>query len=416
MWRKVSLKKFKREQKMRKKILALLCVGAMTFSMTGCDDKKDDKKDDKETTEVSTEEIQIDNVEISTEEIIDQDEPTTEENDSYWVTVGCDRTGYVDVPYDWDEHESTADGGALYSLQYLEANEQGLLSIVDNDYGFDAEQYEVEDPANVVIQAYVQEYEEMGGYNVDKDVIVMDSVSFYKSVDCIPEGKLTDYDYYIYTYVAYTNDRFYTLTIEGMDDVIEDVVERAEETFSLGEDVYNDEGNTTQSNPSTSTFTGSSDWESYEVVGDGDSYVLPCDFSEFEANGWSLNDAYSEDVIEYEDYIYVNIERDGNDINIIVANKNSSSDITPTKGQVVGVNIGFELEGTKSSIAGGITLGMSYNDVVNSLGSPDDLYEDDEDDFKILTYYSTDYEDDYFSMLEITVSDGEVTDIDMQHW
>lgn len=414
---------------MRKKIVTFLCVGVMALSLAGCDDKKEDKRE-KETTEVGSDELNVsfpgaDDEDDKTEATTEEPDDTEEEiiADSDWVTGGCDRTGYVDVPAGWKEYEST--NGEAYCLQYYTDEQDGIISLVDNDYGFDAEENNVADPALVVSEHYIEQHEELGATNISTEEVSMAGTTFYKSVDCVPEGTLTDYDYYMYNYVAYDSesDRFYTVTLEGKEDVIEGLDERIEETFSFDgsgagtnavDDDDSDDIDEDDDNAGSANVAGSSDWASYQVIVDGESYTLPCDFSKFEANGWSIAEAYEEDTIPGDDYIYVNIERNGQEADIIISNK-GSNDIKAAEGEVVGVSIDFNLEGTKSCIAGNIGLGSSYKDVISAFGTPDDEYDVD-DESKVLTYTSADSEDDYFSGLEIWITNGEVSEIEIKHW
>ena len=151
---------------MKKKLLTFMCIGMMALSLVGCD--KEDKEDKKETTEATVDfdlpdlnELEDTDESEETEEPASSEEPTTEETiaDDGWVLVGSERTGYVQLPDEWSEHESEADGGEKYSLQYLAPAEDGLVSLIDSDYDFDENQYEVDDPADIVTQAYVEQYE-----------------------------------------------------------------------------------------------------------------------------------------------------------------------------------------------------------------------------------------------------------------
>lgn len=403
---------------MKRRILVCLCAGVMAMSLVGCNDKNNSKKTEK-TTEQTTEDdvdVPVSDPQIDDMPIENTEEPVVTGTD--WVVGGCDRTGYAEVGADWEEHESTAEGGEQYSLQYVSPNEDVLVSLVDNDYGYDAVQHEdIKDPASIVLSGYIDQYEQAGGYNVSTDQIVMDGTVFYRTMDCIPAGGLTDYDYYLYTYVAYVNDRFYTVIVEGMEEAIEEPAERIEDTFSFdgsGSGSVSGTVSGTGDDSGISGITGASDWESYQAVIDGDSYTLPCSFSEFEANGWSVEADYQDEMIDGDDYSFIYIERNGCEASVIIANKGSGS-IPAQNGQVVGVYIDHNLEGTVSYIAGGIELGMDYNDVINTFGTPDDVY-DGGDDYMVLTYTGEEYADDFFSALGITIMDNEVIEIELKHW
>lgn len=396
---------------MRKKILFLLCTGILALSLAGCEDKKDDKKERNEKTEASTEDFKlpIGNGIEKTEEQDPEEPPVTEEpvTDSDWVLGGCEETGYLEVPADWSEHKTTVEDDK-YGLQYTSPAQDGLISVFNNDYNYDAELHDVDDPAQVVINSYIEQYANLGAENIKTEEIMLNGIDFYKSIDYIPAGGLTDYDYYLYTYVTYISyaDRFYSFVIEGDESVIEEPVEKAEETFTISEG--SDDGN---ANTPSGPVTASSDWENYEVVIDGELYTLPCDFSELEAKGWSLDDYYEDERIAYDDYSFVSIVRDGQEIRIVVANQTSESNISAREGQLIGVIFDYQTEEMDCSIAGNITLGKDYDDVVSAFGTPDDVYEDN--DYKVLKY---DSDADYRAGLEITIEGGKVTQIELISW
>lgn len=409
---------------MKKKILTFMCIGMMALSLAGCD--KDEKKDKKETTEATVEfelpdfnEPEETEEPADTEEVADTKEPTTEEavEDDGWVMVGSDRTGYVKLPDDWTEHESEADGGEKYSLQYLAPAEDGLVSLIDSDYDFDENQYEVDDPADIVTQAYVEQYGSMGATNEGVDVAVMDGIGFYKTIDILPAGTYTDYEYVLYTYVAYYDGRFYTVVVEGERSKVEEIAEKVEATYSLtGEENTVSSSNVDNDEIDMPQSEGKTDWETYYANVNGDEYTLPCDFSEFSANGWVLDESCDGETIEYEDYTYAFIDNGDKEFYIVVANNYSETPIAIDEGLVVGVVYDFHSEGMPGNIEGGIGLGTSYDTVIEAYGTPDDIYIDDEDDYKQMTYYGETMATDWYTKLEIIVEDGIVTKIEMKHW
>ena len=416
---------------MKKKFLTLICVSIMALSLVGCDKEKKDDKKEKETTEASMD-FEFPGFDTSNEsEETDTTEEITEElttealaDEDGWIMVGSDRTGYAEVPDDWTKHESEADGGEKYSLQYLSPGEDGLVSLIDNDYDFDENQYEVEDPADVVAQAYVEQYGSMGATNEGVESVEMDGINFYKTIDVLAEGTYKDYEYVLYTYVGYYEGKFYTVAVEGERSMVEEISERVEETYSITGDISttgstsNDINDTeeTQDTDDVASVDGKTDWETYYANVDGDEYTLPCDFSEFAANGWSLDDSGVNETIDYEDYTYVFVMKGEKEFYLMVANKNSETPIAIEDGQVIGVVYDFRSEGMEGNIEGGITIGSSYETVIAAFGTPDDVYEDDEDDYKQLTYFGETMETDWYTKLEIIVENGKVTNIEMVHW
>ena len=403
---------------MKKKLLTLMCVGIFVLSLVGCDKEKDVKE--KETTEMSFSDFD----KPDTTEEIDTEDPTTEElteeivEEDGYVLVGSDRTGYAEVPEDWEEHESEAEGGEKYSLQYLAPAEDGLVSLIDSDYDFDENQYNVDDPADIVSQAYVEQYGSMGAVNEGVDLVVMDGIPFYRTIDSLPEGTYADYEYILYTYVAYFEGRFYTVIIEGDRTVVEEVSNKVETSFSVtGEGSTVSSSNVDESDSQNmQQVDGKTDWETYYANVDGNEYTLPCDFSEFEANGWVLEDACVGETIEYEDYTYAFINKDDKEFYIVVANNYSETPISIDEGLIVGVVYDFHSEDLFGHIEGGICLGTPYDTVIAAFGTPDDIYIDDEDDYKQMTYFGATMSTDMYTKLEIIVEDGIVTKIEMKHW
>ncbi|MBQ9934693.1 MAG: hypothetical protein IJO70_02500 [Lachnospiraceae bacterium] len=410
---------------MKKKLLTFMCIGMMALSLVGCD--KEDKEDKKETTEATVDfdlpdlnELEDTDESEETEEPASSEEPTTEETiaDDGWVLVGSERTGYVQLPDEWSEHESEADGGEKYSLQYLAPAEDGLVSLIDSDYDFDENQYEVDDPADIVTQAYVEQYGSMGATNEGVDVAVMDGIGFYKTIDVLPAGTYTDYEYVLYTYVAYYDGRFYTVVVEGERNMVEEISKKVEATYSL-----TGEGDTVSSSNidvdeelDMPQSEGKIDWETYYANVNGDEYTLPCDFSEFAANGWVLDESCIGETIEYEDYTYAFIDNGDKEFYIVVANNFSETPIAIDEGLVCGVVYDFHSEDMPGNIEGGICLGTPYDTVIEAFGTPDDIYIDDEDDYKQMTYFGETMSSDMYTKLEIIVEDGVVTKIEMKHW
>ncbi len=405
---------------MKKKLLTMIYIGVFALSLAGCDKDKD-KNEDKKTTE-STVEFDLPDLDEpkDTEETTETttEEPTTEEvveNDG-WEVVGSDRTGYVELPEDWTEHESEADGGLKYSLQYLAPAEDGLVTLLDSDYDFDENQYEVEDPADIVTQAYIEQYGAMGGENEEVDQVTMDGIDFYRTIDVLPEGTYTDYEYVLYTYVAYDNSRFYTVIIEGERSVVEDMAISVETTFSVDGEAASTGNTGGTETTGNDVVAGKTDWETYFVCVDGEEYTLPCDFSEFAADGWILDESSDGELIEYDDYVYAFIEKGDIQMSIIVANKYDEAEIAVDKGQIIGVELDFNVEDIECFIEGGIALGAPYDVVLEAFGTPDDIYEDDEEDYKQITYYGATYADDWYTKLEITFENGVATEIEIVHW
>lgn len=411
---------------MKKKLLTIMCVGMLAVSLVGCgkEDKEDKKEKETSTTEESAD-FDMPDIDVfdSTEDVIDEptDNPVTEETilDEGWTVVGSDRTGYAELPNDWTEHESEADGGEKYSLQYISPAEDGIVSFLDSDYDYDTNQYDAPDPADVVIDAYVEQYSAMNAVNEGVETANMDGIDFYLTKDSLPEGTYTDYEYVLYTYVAYTNDRFYTVIIEGERSVVEETAERVEATYSIsgtsaaGDDVTNEPEEIDDNNQDVS---GKTDWETYYASIDGDDYTLPCDLSEFEANGWTMDVSSAGETIDPEDYTYAFLAKGDVVLSVMIANDGTANAIPIEDGIVKGVQFDFHVEDIPCHIEGGIALGTSYDTVIEAFGTPDDVYEDEEEDYKQITYHGATMATDWYTKLEITLENGIVTSIELIHW
>lgn len=399
---------------MRKKLYAVFCIGIMALSLAGCGDeaKKPEKKT--ETQQASTErpgEPEDTEREGRTEEEIK--EP------GEWKTGGSAELGYADVPADWTEGRTENETDAsVYAIQYIDMNtKQAMLSFLENQYGYEGQELTV-DPAEVIIGSYRDSYAQTGYTDDEITDVTLDGVSGKMYQGYMPAGVYTNYDYYTYTYVFYVEGRFYTVVIEGREDLIAAVKERFEITYTLPEQ-SGGSGNAPDSPGGSSGVSGSYDWEDYEVVMDGDLYRLPCDFSELASAGWSISDDYGSDTLAPDDFSSVTIERGGRTAWIMLANVDGAGTVSVQDAQVVGITIDYALEGTDSHIAGGLTLGMSYDDVIAVLGTPTDEYYDEEEGkeyYVMMSYEGAAYEQDYFSSLEVTVSEGVVSEIEISHW
>ena len=107
-----------------------------------------------------------------------------------------------------------------------------MVSLIENNYGYDPKQYDSQEPAEYIMESYVAQYESQGGTHIGAETVEIANYTFYKATDCYPAGSYADYDYYLYTYVTFTGDRFYTLVVEGEQEAIENVVAKVEECFS----------------------------------------------------------------------------------------------------------------------------------------------------------------------------------------
>lgn len=201
-----------------KKLISQILILCVLFSLTACNGNQPG-----ETTEISTQN------QIKSTETISNTDP------AYWIRGGSDRTGYVTVPYNWTEEEYEYEFERNYSLMLISPERNAMVSLIENNYGYDPKQYDSQEPAEYIMEAYVAQYESQGAEHIIADTLEINGETFYRSMDCYPAGVYADYDYYLYTYVGFTGERFYTLVIEGDSNAIEDIVIKVEESFSYNQ-------------------------------------------------------------------------------------------------------------------------------------------------------------------------------------
>ncbi len=200
-----------------RRLFKLLIATLALMMLVGCGN-------DATTSKESTENTEMGQMEIT--------ESIPESDPAYWTTRGSELTGYVTVPYSWTEDEYEYEFEEHYSFMLISPERNAMVSLIKNNYGFDPNMYDSQPPGEVILEAYIAQYESQGGQNLERDTIQMAGYTFYRSVDCYPAGTNADYDYYLYTYVAHTGDRFYTVVVEGQLEAIEQIVVKVEESFS----------------------------------------------------------------------------------------------------------------------------------------------------------------------------------------
>jgi len=200
-----------------KKIIKLQLLFLIAILLVGCNKTTDLSEQSQESTKEG-------NVEV-TQEI-------SPDASAYWTTRGSEKTGYLSVPYNWTEEEYEYEFEGNYSLMLISPKRNAMVSLIENNYGYDPKQYDSKEPAEYIAESYVAQYESQGGGHISTEKVEISGYTFYKAIDCYPAGSYTDYDYYLYTYVTFTGDRFYTIVIEGEEDAIGDVIIKVEESFA----------------------------------------------------------------------------------------------------------------------------------------------------------------------------------------
>lgn len=158
-------------------------------------------------------------------------QPSTQSPDSDWKISGSDEVGYAEVPAGWIENMSQ--NGDAYALQYVNVSMDGLFSFIYNQYGYNNEET-AQSPVDIVMsEHYGPSYANLGAENLSTEEVRIDGETFTLRIDCIPAGSYTDYDYYMYTYIAFKDQTFYTVIIEGRESAIKEVVEHFEATYKF---------------------------------------------------------------------------------------------------------------------------------------------------------------------------------------
>ncbi len=179
--------------------------------------------------------VSQESTEATVQEQAEITENIPESDPAYWTTRGSDLTGYVQVPYNWTEDKYEYELEEHFSLMLISPDRNAMVSLVKNNYGFDPNMLHSHPPGEYILESYIAQYQSQGGQNLEVGTVQIAGYTFYKSIDCYPEGTNADYDYYLYTYVAHTGDRFYTIVVEGDKAAIEGIVTKVEESFSTTE-------------------------------------------------------------------------------------------------------------------------------------------------------------------------------------
>lgn len=135
----------------------------------------------------------------------------------------------------------------------------------------------------------------------------------------------------------------------------------------------------------------SDDLYSYEVLINGVAYSLPTPFSNFKKNGWIAKD-FGNDKLKPNQYALKTL-KNGEQI-MLIRIANFGTNVTPiSECSVAGVRIepGVNAQGATISIAKGITVGSTYDEVIAAYGKPSDEYKGES--LTKLTYKSGIYSD-----------------------
>ena len=153
-------------------------------------------------------------------------------------------------------------------------------------------------------------------------------------------------------------------------------------------------------------------WQTYEVLFNNTKIILPCDFAELKALGYTLDeDTDPEYIVNKGEYEYGYLaDKNGALISVDFLNTTDGPlSIPECKVASIGSDDWF-LEGSKMSIVypGGITLGSTKEEVLSAYGNPQDAYEGDS--ITSMYYYNS---DSYRNGMDITIDNetGKVSGI-----
>lgn len=205
-----------------KKLISKILILCLLLCLTACG-SKNNTGDNMDTTEAN---------QASNQEQAESIEAISPTDPAYWTYQGSDRTGYIMVPYNWTEEEYEYEFEGNYSLMLISPERNAMVSLIENNYGYDPKQYDSQEPAEYIMEAYVAQYESQGAEHIGAETVDINGYTFYKSTDCYPSGVYADYDYYLYTYVTFSGERFYTIVVEGNQDSMTDVLVKVEESFT----------------------------------------------------------------------------------------------------------------------------------------------------------------------------------------
>lgn len=153
---------------------------------------------------------------------------------------------------------------------------------------------------------------------------------------------------------------------------------------------------------------------SFTVEFAGDLYQLPVPVSVFLENGWKLMEEYSDTVISGYSFGWVYLLKDNQEFRSIVRNYNPNAAVlencfvVSVEGDVNGTNLPI-------TIPGGVSLGMSNEEVLAALEGVDYEMDDESSDYYI--YYTLESKESSLDGIEILVDKEEevVTSIEVEY-
>lgn len=155
-------------------------------------------------------------------------------------------------------------------------------------------------------------------------------------------------------------------------------------------------------------------WESYEFTLNQKTYTLPVAYSEFTAAGWEIDSSSNGriKVAAESSEEFIDVVNEKGDIITLSFYNDSKEEKAITDCVVVGVRVDeYYTTDLDFSLSGGVKIGMSEDELNSIYKEYTDIY--DSSYSKSYYYYGADYYD--YDMVYISLSDGKIESLSMDH-
>jgi len=207
---------------------------------------------------------------------------------------------------------------------------------------------------------------------------------------------------------------------ESTEEATEEVAEEVEESAEEAEDASE------VSEAQNSDAEVSADWTNYAFSVNGTTLTLPCSYQELaEATGFAMKSSDAKSYIEAGYYTNVNLYTPDESLALYIDILNDTDDdLIYTECKVVSISQteyqAVEQGASMITFAGGVQPGqeMTTADVEAVFGAPQDTYEyiSEDSDYESYTWtYSEDPDYTYYNAYEITIVNGVVDQISLDH-
>lgn len=160
----------------------------------------------------------------------------------------------------------------------------------------------------------------------------------------------------------------------------------------------------------------SDDWTTGEMTINGTVIKVPCTFADIEALGFKLEDSDASEELEANHYTTTCYAENDEGQTIGIRFSNDTDETLPiTECSVYGVSFDDWYDLPSIVLCNGISIGMSKDDVVAIMGTPDYEYEGEGDSTYSSQEWYIDKDYSYYGSLDITYDDGVVSEITFEH-